>query len=125
MSDFPNCERFGLRVQRHPNHQYPTVLAKDVEEILKRKRYKGIGRKHGLTPRQWDFVEQIYYGKSDKEIADILCVSVDAIRAQVNLINKRWQTKGKLDIIKRVIELKANGLTLPVSFSDPQPAKPR
>ena len=54
----------------------------------------------GLTKRRWLYVEQIYKGRSDKEIASHFGVSVRTVRGMVEMLRDalgmRYSTRGEL-----------------------------
>jgi DNA-binding NarL/FixJ family response regulator len=62
---------------------------------------------HGLTPRQWEYVNAVMDGLNGKGIAARLSVTVEAVKYQISAINKVWGTKGKLEIAERARSLNA------------------
>lgn len=62
----------------------------------------------GLTPKERAVAELVYKGLSNKEIAQRLGLSLNAVKGRVALICKAWDVQGRMKIILRMIDIKRN-----------------
>ena len=62
---------------------------------------------NALTKRERQIVELICTGKTNKEIANLLCLSVRTIEVHRNSINKKTNTKNVADLVVYAVK---NGL---------------
>lgn len=65
-------------------------------------------RMHGLTQKELEVAELLYKGLSDKEIAQALGIAVSTVKGRVAMIARAWGTRGRMNIILRMIDIKRN-----------------
>lgn len=56
-----------------------------------------------LTTTEWDVARQVAFGHSEKEIADIMCVSPKTVHAHTYNIRKKTGSRSAVDIARKVI----------------------
>lgn len=61
---------------------------------------------HGLTPRQWDVAEQLYLGKTNKEISAALGISPKTVKFHCANINAVLGTTSRIQVALKMIEFK-------------------
>ena len=84
--DRPPAETAGEALPAGP----PWNLEERIDEI--RDRYH-------LTPREREFVELIYRGKSNKEIADMLFLSESTVKTHIYNIFRKMEVKSRVSVI--------------------------
>lgn len=70
-------------------------------------RFRGLApRIHGLTQTQWNVAELVYAGKSYKEIAEDLSISVKTIKQHACAVHRAWGVRSKSAVILKMLEIK-------------------
>lgn len=85
---------------------FPTFLSKSAEKeemIAVRGRTEdriaNVCSEYGLTPREREFIELIYKGKSNREIADQLFLSESTVKTHIYNIFKKMEVKSRVGVI--------------------------
>ncbi|MBN2509024.1 MAG: hypothetical protein JXB03_02065 [Spirochaetales bacterium] len=60
--------------------------------------------KYGITPREQEVAIGIAQGKSNKEIADAMCVSFTTVRTHVYNIFQKTGAKSRMDLLRIILE---------------------
>ena len=87
------------------------VFGKDSGEEKGRKdlkeRREEICEQYKLTPREKEFIDLIYSGKSNKEIAEILFLSESTVKTHIYNIFRKMNVKSRVEVIYIVNEEKS------------------
>lgn len=87
---------------------YAPALGKDTEEDTGRKNLKDrineVCIQYKLTPREKEFIDLIYSGKSNKEIAEILFLSESTVKTHIYNIFRKMNVKSRVGLIYIVNE---------------------
>lgn len=79
------------------------AFIKPAEEGRKKKdireRIDIVCEQYKLTPREKEFIEQIYSGKTNKEIAEILFLSESTVKTHIYNIFRKMNVKNRVEII--------------------------
>ena len=91
------------------------VFGKDSGEEKGRKdlkeRIEEICEQYKLTPREKEFIDLIYSGKSNKEIAEILFLSESTVKTHIYNIFRKMNVKSRVEVIYIVNEEKSEDET--------------
>ena len=68
------------------------------------KRIERICEKYKLTPREHEFVELIYKGKSNKDIAESLFLSESTVKTHIYNIFRKMEVKSRVEVIYKINE---------------------
>lgn len=67
--------------------------------ISLQERIDSICGRYKLTPREHEFIELIYKGKSNREIADMLFVSESTVKTHIYNIFRKMNVKNRVEVI--------------------------
>ena len=85
----------GGKMQRPPDEEAaPAAPRKSLEE-----RIDEIQERYRLTPREREFVELIYRGKSNKEIAEMLFLSESTVKTHIYNIFRKMEVRNRVSVI--------------------------
>ena len=86
----------------------PEFFNKEPEEEKHKKnlqeRIEEVCVEYKLTPREKEFIELIYSGKSNKEIAEILFLSESTVKTHIYNIFRKMNVKSRVGVIYIVNE---------------------
>ena len=92
----------------------PAFFSKEPEEEKHKKnlqeRIEEVCVEYKLTPREKEFIELIYSGKSNKEIAEILFLSESTVKTHIYNIFRKMDVKSRVGVIYIVNEEDENEL---------------
>jgi DNA-binding CsgD family transcriptional regulator len=75
------------------------------------------GRRRGLTPRQAEVVELIARGRSNREIATVLGITEDGVKAHVRRLLEKYDVSNRAALV-RSVQQDADGPQAEVSLPD-------
>jgi len=59
-----------------------------------------------ITNRETDIIEQIFAGKTNKEIADSLCISQHTVKAHIEHVFRKYSVHSKIELIIKLSKCK-------------------
>ncbi len=78
-----------------------------IEKISKQRQIdlEKIKQRFHLTPRQLEIVKHVFSGATNKQIADLLCVSEDTIKGHLKHVMRRLKVNSRTEILSLILQL--------------------
>ncbi len=93
-------------VQAGESILYPAVTRVVIEDYLRGGDIRPEATNNGLTPRENEVLQLIAEGNSNKQIAEILCISIKTVQAHRSNLMSKLDLHDKAELIKYAIQKK-------------------
>jgi DNA-binding NarL/FixJ family response regulator len=78
---------------------------KELIEIHEKKLFENL-KSHGITDREWDIINLIVKGNTNKEIAKKLFISIKTVKHHIYHIFKKLNVRNRIELINYIYEFK-------------------
>jgi DNA-binding CsgD family transcriptional regulator len=100
------CRGFFLDDPTLSSKKTPHIMVL-IEKVSQQRQFnfKELKERYGLTERQMDILKLLVNGSSNKEIADVLCVTEDTVKGHLKHVMRRLKVSTRTEILSMLFQL--------------------